>query len=64
MAVTKSSPRRAVWAGVGMASIAEQPSSSIGVAFLKSCASTCLEGCVIFSVKISDRMIRELLGLG
>jgi hypothetical protein len=37
-----------------MASIAEQPSSSIGVAFLKSYASICLEGCVIFLVFISS----------
>jgi hypothetical protein len=62
MAVTKILARKG-HLGVGMASIAEQPSSSIGVAFLKSYASICLEGCVIFSVKISDRMIRELLGL-
>ena len=90
-----------------MASFAGQPSSSIGIAFLKSYAAICLEGCVmvlacvIFSafastppviadnslaaativwnyigelifnllvlvgcIKMSDRLIRELMGLG
>ena len=94
-------------APIPMASFAGQPSSSIGVAFLKSCAAICLEGCiivlacVIFSafastppaiaddtlaaativwnyvgevifnmlvlvgcIKMSDRLIRELMGLG
>ena len=94
-------------APVPLASFAGQPSSSIGVAFLKSYAAICLEGCVIvlacviFSVfassppaiaddtlaaativwnyvgelifnmlvlvgaiKMSDRLIRELMGLG
>ena len=89
-----------------MASCAGQPSSSIGVAFLKSYAAICLEGCVIVlacvifsafaitppaiaddilaaativrnylgevifnllvlvgAVKMSDRLIRELMGL-
>ena len=93
-------------APIPMASFAGQPSSSIGVAFLKSYAAICLEGCiivlacVIFSafattppaiaddtlaaativwnyvgeitfnmlilvgaVKMSDRLIRELMGL-
>ena len=94
-------------APIPMASFAGQPSSSIGIAFLKSYAAICLEGCVvvlacvIFSafastppamadeslaaativwnyvgelifnmlvlvgaVKMSDRLIRELMGLG
>ena len=94
-------------APIPMASLAGQPSSSIGVAFLKSYAAICLEGCiivlacVIFSafastppaiaddtlaaativwnyvgelifnmlvlvgcIKMSDRLIRELMGLG
>lgn len=34
-------------APIPMASFAGQPSSSIGVAFLKSYAAICLEGCVI-----------------
>ena len=94
-------------APIPMASFAGQPSSSIGVAFLKSYAAICLEGCiivlacVIFSafastppaiaddtlaaativwnyvgevifnmlvlvgcIKMSDRLIRELMGLG
>ena len=34
-------------APVPLASFAGQPSSSIGVAFLKSYAAICLEGCVI-----------------
>ena len=94
-------------APISMASFAGQPSSSIGVAFLKSYAAICLEGCiivlacVIFSafastppaiaddtlaaativwnyvgevlfnmlvlvgcIKMSDRLIRELMGLG
>ncbi len=94
-------------APIPLASFAGQPSSSIGVAFLKSYAAICLEGCiivlacVIFSafasappaiaddtlaaativwnyvgevlfnmlilvgcVKMSDRLIRELMGLG
>ena len=93
-------------APIPMASFAGQPSSSIGVAFLKSYATICLEGCiivlacVIFSafasnrppsrtipwaativwnyvgevifnmlvlvgcIKMSDRLIRELMGLG
>lgn len=94
-------------APIPMASFAGQPSSSIGVAFLKSYAAICLEGCiivlacVIFSafattppaiaddtlaaativwnyvgelifnmlvlvgcIKMSDRLIRELIGLG
>ena len=89
-----------------LASFAGQPSSSVGVAFLKSYAAICLEGCVIVlacvifsgfaasppavadasyaaatfvwsfvgeiifimlvlvgAVKMSDRLIRELLGL-
>ena len=93
-------------APIPMASFAGQPSSSIGVAFLKSYAAICLEGCiivlacVIFSafastppaivddtlaaativwnyvgelifnmlvlvgcIKMSDRLIRELMGL-
>ena len=32
---------------IPMASFAGQPSSSIGVAFLKSYAAICLEGCII-----------------
>lgn len=94
-------------APIPMASFAGQPSSSIGVAFLKSYAAICLEGCVIVlacvifsafaaappaiadstlapativwnyvgelifnmlvlvgAIKMSDRLIRELLGLG
>ena len=94
-------------APIPIASFAGQPSSSIGVAFLKSYAAICLEGCiivlacVIFSafastppaiaddtlaaativwnyvgevifnmlvlvgcIKMSDRLIRELMGLG
>lgn len=94
-------------APIPMASFAGQPSSSIGVAFLKSYAAICLEGCVIVlacvifsafastppaiaddtlaaativwnyvgelifnmlvlvgAVKMSDRLIRELMGLG
>ena len=94
-------------APIPMASFAGQPSSSIGIAFLKSYAAICLEGCiivlacVIFSafattppaiaddtlaaativwnyvgemifnmlvlvgcIKMSDRLIRELMGLG
>ena len=93
-------------APVPLASFAGQPSSSIGVAFLKSYAAICLEGCVILlaciifsqfassppvvteglapatvvwnyigelvfnmlvlvgSIKMSDRIIRELMGLG
>ncbi len=94
-------------APIPMASFAGQPSSSIGISFLKSYAAICLEGCmivlscVIFSafastppalgddtlasativwnyigelifnllvlvgcIKMSDRLIRELMGLG
>ena len=94
-------------APIPMASFAGQPSPSIGIAFLKSYAAICLEGCVmvlacvIFSafastppviadnslaavtivwnyigelifnllvlvgcIKMSDRLIRELMGLG
>ena len=94
-------------APVPMASFAGQPSSSIGISFLKTYAAICLEGCVmvlacvIFSafastppvivddtlaaativwnyvgetifnllvlvgaIKMSDRLIRELMGLG
>ena len=94
-------------APVPQASFAGQPSSSIGVAFLKSYAAICLEGCVIVlacvifsafastppaiaddslaaatvvwnyigeiifnmlvlvgAIKMSDRLIRELMGLG
>ena len=94
-------------APIPMASFAGQPFSSIGIAFLKSYAAICLEGCiivlacVIFSafastppaiaddtlaaativwnyvgelifnmlvlvgcIKMSDRLIRELMGLG
>ena len=93
-------------APIPMASFAGQPSSSIGIAFLKSYAAICLEGCVIVlacvifsafattppavsddtlaaativwnyvgeitfnmlilvgAVKMSDRLIRELMGL-
>lgn len=93
-------------APIPLASFAGQPSSSIGVAFLKSYAAICLEGCVIVlacvifsafastppaiadsslapativwnyvgelifnmlvlvgSIKMSDRLIRELMGL-
>ena len=94
-------------APIPLASFAGQPSSSIGIAFLKSYAAICLEGCVIVlacvifsafaaappalmdttmapativwnyvgellfnmlvlvgAVKMSDRLIRELMGLG
>ncbi len=94
-------------APIPMSSFAGQPSSSIGVSFLKSYAAICLEGCVIIlacvifsafastppaiadstlapatfvwnfvgeltfnmlvrvgAVKMSDRLIRELMGLG
>ena len=97
-------------APVPLASFAGQPSSSIGVAFLKSYAAICMEGCVIVlacvifsafaafsssppaiaddtlaaativwnyvgelifnmlvlvgAIKMSDRIIRELMGLG
>ena len=94
-------------APVPLASFAGQPSSSIGIAFLKSYAAICLEGCVIVlacvifsafasappaitddslaaativwnyvgeitfnmlvlvgAIKMSDRLIRELMGLG
>ena len=94
-------------APIPMASFAGQPSSSIGIAFLKSYAAICLEGCVIVlacvifsafassppaiaddtlaaativwnyvgelifnmlvlvgAIKMSDRLIRELMGLG
>ena len=94
-------------APIPMASFAGQPSSSIGVAFIKSYAAICLEGCVIVlacvifsafastppglgddtlaaativwnyvgelvfnmlvlvgAIKMSDRLIRELMGLG
>ena len=94
-------------APVPLASFAGQPSSSIGVAFLKSYAAICLEGCVIVlacvifsafastppaiaddslaaatvvwnyigeiifnmlvlvgAIKMSDKLIRELMGLG
>ena len=94
-------------APIPLASYAGQPSSSIGVAFLKSYAAICLEGCVIVlacvifsafassppaitdstlapativwnyigelifnmlvlvgAIKMSDRLIRELMGLG
>ena len=94
-------------APIPFASFAGQPSSSIGIAFLKSYAAICLEGCVIVlacvifsafastppaisdnslaaatvvwnyigeiifnllvlvgAVKMSDRLIRELMGLG
>lgn len=94
-------------APVPLASFAGQPSSSIGVAFLKSYAAICLEGCVIVlacaifsafastppaiaddslaaatvvwnyigeiifnmlvlvgAIKMSDRLIRELMSLG
>lgn len=94
-------------APVPLASFAGQPSSNIGVAFLKSYAAICLEGCVIVlacvifsafastppaiaddslaaatvvwnyigeiifnmlvlvgAIKMSDRLIRELMGLG
>ena len=90
-----------------MASFAGQPSSSIGIAFLKSYAAICMEGCVIVlacvifsafasappamadtslaaativwnyvgelvfnllvlvgAIKMSDRLVRELMGLG
>ena len=94
-------------APIPLSSFAGQPSSSIGVAFLKSYAAICLEGCVIVlacvifsafattppavmddtlaastivwnyigeitfnmlvlvgTIKMSDRLIRELMGLG
>ena len=94
-------------APIPMASFAGQPSSSIGVTFLKSYAAICLDGCVIVlacvifsafasappalsdpslaaativwnyigelifnmlvlvgAIKMSDRLIRELMGLG
>ena len=94
-------------APIPLASFAGQPSSSIGVAFLKSYAAICLEGCVIVlacvifsafasappattdstlapativwnyigelifnmlvlvgAIKMSDRLIREMMGLG
>ena len=94
-------------APIPLSSFAGQPSSSIGVAFLKSYAAICLEGCVIVlacvifsafassppaiaddtlaaativwnyvgelifnmlvlvgAIKMSDRIIRELMGLG
>lgn len=94
-------------APIPLASFAGQPSSSIGIAFLKSFAAICLEGCVIVlacvifsafassppaiaddtlaaatvvwnyvgelifnmlvlvgAIKMSDRLIRELMGLG
>lgn len=94
-------------APIPLSSFAGQPSSSIGVAFLKSYAAICLEGCIIVltcvifsqfastppavgdvstapvtlvwnyigelifnmlvlvgSIKMSDRIIRELMGLG
>lgn len=94
-------------APVPLASFAGQPSSSIGIAFLKSYAAICLEGCVIVlacvifsafassppaitddtlaaativwnyvgelifnmlvlvgAIKMSDRIIHELMGLG
>ena len=94
-------------APIPLASFAGQPSSSIGIAFLKSYAAICLEGCVIVlacvifsafasappalsdpslaaativwnyvgeilfnmlvlvgAIKMSDRLIRELMGLG
>ena len=94
-------------APIPMASFAGQPSSSIGMAFVKSYAAICLEGCVIVlacvifsafassppaitdntlaaativwnyvgelifnmlvlvgAIKMSDRLIRELMGLG
>ena len=94
-------------APIPLASFAGQPSSSIGVAFLKSYAAICMEGCVIVlacvifsafastppalsdpslaaativwnyvgeilfnmlvlvgAIKMSDRLIRELMGLG
>ena len=47
-------------APIPMASFAGQPSSSIGVAFLKSYTAICLEGCI----KMSDRLVWELIGLG
>ncbi len=94
-------------APIPMASFAGQPSSSIGIAFIKSYAAICLEGCVIVlacvifsafastppalgdntmaaativwnyvgelvfnllvlvgAIKMSDRLVRELMGLG
>ena len=94
-------------APIPLASCAGQPSSSIGIAFVKSYAAICLEGCVIVlacvifsqfatsppaiaddtmaaativwnyvgelifnmlvlvgSIKMSDRLVRELMGLG
>ena len=95
------------FAPIPLASFAGQPSSNIGVSFLKSYAAICLEGCVIVlacvifsafasappaiadtslaaativwnyigelafnmlvlvgAIKMSDRLIRELMGLG
>jgi hypothetical protein len=94
-------------APIPLSSFAGQPSSSIGIAFIKSYAAICLEGCVIVlacvifsafastppaisdsslapatlvwnyvgelifnmlvlvgAIKMSDRLIRELMGLG
>ena len=94
-------------APIPLASFAGQPSSSIGVAFIKSYAAICLEGCIIVlaciifsqfatappaiaddtmaaativwnyigelvfnmlvlvgAIKMSDRLVRELMGLG
>ena len=94
-------------APIPLSSFAGQPSSSIGIAFLKSYAAICMEGCVIVlacvifsafattppaiaddtlavativwnyvgevtfnmlvlvgAIKMSDRLIRELMGLG
>ena len=77
-------------APVPLASFAGQPSSSIGMAFVKSYAAICLEGSAIVdttlapativwnyvgelvfnmlvlvgAIKMSDRLIRELMGLG
>ena len=94
-------------APIPLSSFAGQPSGSIGIAFLKSYAAICMEGCVIVlacvifsafasapptlsdpslaaativwnyvgeitfnmlvlagAVKMSDRLIRELMGLG
>lgn len=42
-------------APVPLASFAGQPSSSIGIAFLKSYAAICLEGCVIVLLKFTMR---------
>ena len=46
-------------APIPLSSFVGQPSSSIGTAFLKSYAAICLVGCI----KMSDRLIRELMGL-